>query len=90
MTSPTCSRLPHDDAEQVRLKKKFFWDQARSSTGTGSRQHVHRGGVGFNAFNSRKETGKDVIDFILYRQLSGAGAPVDAALARRYCRSQKK
>ena len=36
--------------------------------------------MGVFAFNSRKETGKDVIDFIKYRQLLAAGHPFDDKL----------
>ncbi len=33
--------------------------------------------LGFTAFNTKKLTGKDVIDFIKYRQLIAAGALMD-------------
>ena len=33
--------------------------------------------LGFTAFNSRKQTGKDVIDFVQYRQLVAQGALMD-------------
>ncbi len=36
--------------------------------------------LGFTAFNTRKETGKDVIDFIKYRQLLADGHPFDQEL----------
>ena len=36
--------------------------------------------AGFNAFNSRKLTGKDVIDFIKFRELVADGHPIDEEL----------
>ena len=34
--------------------------------------------LGFNAFNTKKITGKDVIDFIKLRQLIAQGSPMNA------------
>jgi len=53
----------------IRQKKKFFWDTMKNS-------HRHwlaanMGGeafLGFGAFNTKKITGKDTIDFIKFRQ----------------------
>jgi len=39
------------------------------------------GYLGFNAFSTKKLTGKDLIDFIRYRQMMAEGAPMDDALA---------
>jgi 6-oxo-cyclohex-1-ene-carbonyl-CoA hydrolase len=36
--------------------------------------------LGFHAFNSKKITGKDTIDFIKYRQLIAEGKEMDDAL----------
>ena len=36
--------------------------------------------LGFNAFNTKKITGTDLIDFIKYRQLIAEGKPVDEDL----------
>ena len=33
--------------------------------------------LGFNAFNTKKITGQDTIDFIKYRQLQAEGVPFD-------------
>ncbi len=33
--------------------------------------------LGFTAFNSRKRTGRDVIDFVKYRQLLAEGRMMD-------------
>ena len=37
--------------------------------------------LGFTAFTTRKQTGRDVIDFIKYRQLVAQGALVDDGFA---------
>ena len=39
--------------------------------------------LGFNAFNSKKETGRDTVNFIKLRQLLAQGAPLDEALAEQ-------
>ena len=39
--------------------------------------------LGFNAFNTKKITGKDVIDFIKYRQLLAQGAVFDEKFAEQ-------
>jgi 6-oxo-cyclohex-1-ene-carbonyl-CoA hydrolase len=36
--------------------------------------------LGFNAFNTKKITGQDTVDFIKYRQLLAEGALVDDEL----------
>ena len=36
--------------------------------------------LGFTAFNTRKITGTDVIDFVTYRQLVARGEPMDESL----------
>ncbi len=35
--------------------------------------------MGFHAFNAKKITGRDVIDFVEYRRLTAQGKPVDEA-----------
>lgn len=60
----------------IRAKKKFFWDQGKLPN-----RHWLMGNMayeaflGFNAFNTRKITGQDVIDFVKWRQLIAQGAP---------------
>ena len=39
--------------------------------------------LGFNAFDSRKITGKDTIDFVAYRQLINRGATIDEHFAEQ-------
>ena len=53
----------------IRMKKKYFWDICKN----GNRHWLaaNMGGeafLGFGAFNTRKLTGKDTIDFIKFRQ----------------------
>ncbi len=65
----------------IRQKKRFFWDMTK---------HEHRhwlaanmqgeAFLGFNAFNSKKITGKDVVDFIEYRRQLASGAKMDESL----------
>jgi 6-oxo-cyclohex-1-ene-carbonyl-CoA hydrolase len=60
--------------EGVRQKKKFFWDVVKN----GNRHWLaaNMSGeafLGFGAFNSKKITGSDTIDFIKFRQNIAAG-----------------
>jgi 6-oxo-cyclohex-1-ene-carbonyl-CoA hydrolase len=65
----------------IRQKKKYFWDLNKND-------HLFWLGVnmsseaflGFGAFNTKKITGKDTIDFVKYRQLLAEGALVDDEL----------
>jgi 6-oxo-cyclohex-1-ene-carbonyl-CoA hydrolase len=62
----------------IRMKKKYFWDQAkivnRHWLAANMATEAH---LGFNAFNTRKMTGEDVIDFVKYRQLVADGRAFD-------------
>jgi len=64
--------------DSIRAKKKLFWDQAKTPS-----RHWLTGNMmteaflGFTAFSTRKQTGKDVIDFIRYRQLIAEAAEMD-------------
>ena len=55
--------------DSIRAKKKFFWDQSKLPN-----RHwlaANMGGeafLGFGAFNTKKITGQDTIDFIKFRQ----------------------
>jgi 6-oxo-cyclohex-1-ene-carbonyl-CoA hydrolase len=65
----------------IRLKKKFFWDQTKLANRHWlSVNMMTEAYLGFKAFNDRKNTGKDVIDFIKYRQLLADGHPFDQEL----------
>ena len=65
----------------IRAKKKFFWDQTKLANRHWlSANMATEGFIGFTAFNTRKETGKDIIDFVKYRQLLASGHPFDLDL----------
>jgi 6-oxo-cyclohex-1-ene-carbonyl-CoA hydrolase len=65
----------------IRAKKKFFWDQTKLANRHWLAANMSGEALlGFNAFNTRKITGVDVIDFIRYRQLLAEGHPMDDAL----------
>ncbi|MEW6666838.1 MAG: 6-oxocyclohex-1-ene-1-carbonyl-CoA hydratase [Thermodesulfobacteriota bacterium] len=63
-----------ESIDSVRQKKKFFWDTMKNA-------HRHwlaanmsgEAFLGFGAFNTKKITGKDVIDFIKFRQNIASG-----------------
>ena len=65
----------------IRQKKRFFWDLNKND-------HRHwlsvnmqgEAFLGFNAFNTRRITGKDTIDFIKLRQMQAEGHPLDDEL----------
>ncbi len=60
--------------DSVRAKKKFFWDQMKLPNRHWlAANMMGEAFLGFNAFNTRKLTGKDTIDFIKYRQLIAEG-----------------
>ncbi len=62
----------------IRAKKKFFWDQTKLANRHWLAANMTgEAFLGFTAFNSRKLTGLDTIDFIQYRQLIAAGAMMD-------------
>ena len=65
----------------VRQKKKFFWDLNKNDhlfwLGTNMSSEAF---LGFTAFNTKKITGKDTIDFVKYRQLLAEGHLVDDEL----------
>jgi len=62
----------------IRAKKKFFWDQTKLANRHWLAANMSgEAFLGFTAFNNRKATGSDVIDFVKYRQLIAAGAVMD-------------
>ncbi len=75
---PNCLQMSVDS---VRQKKKFFWDQSKASYRHWLAANMNAEAfIGFNAFNTRKQTGQDVADFIKYRQMVAQGAEMDDAL----------
>ncbi len=64
--------------DSVRQKKKFFWDQTKLANRHWLAANMATEAfLGFHAFNTKKITGKDVIDFVRYRQLQAEGHPFD-------------
>jgi 6-oxo-cyclohex-1-ene-carbonyl-CoA hydrolase len=62
----------------IRGKKKFFWDQTKLANRHWLAANMSgEAFLGFSAFNNRKLTGVDVIDFVKYRQLIAAGELLD-------------
>jgi 6-oxo-cyclohex-1-ene-carbonyl-CoA hydrolase len=58
----------------IRAKKKFFLDQTKLPNRHWLAANMSgEAFLGFNAFNSKKITGQDVIDFVKYRQLVAQG-----------------
>ncbi len=62
----------------VRMKKKFFWDQAKIINRHWLAANMNgEAFLGFNAFNTKKITGKDTIDFIEFRRLMAESKTFD-------------
>ncbi len=62
----------------IRAKKKFFWDQMKLPNRHWLMANMnYEAFLGFGAFNTKKITGTDVIDFIKFRQLLAQGALAD-------------
>jgi 6-oxocyclohex-1-ene-carbonyl-CoA hydrolase len=65
--------------EGIRLKKKFFWDQAKTINRHWLAVNMNSEAyLGFSAFNTKKLTGQDVIDFIEFRRRQARGEAFDA------------
>jgi 6-oxo-cyclohex-1-ene-carbonyl-CoA hydrolase len=72
---PHCLQMSIDG---IRAKKKFFWDSSKDYYRQWLAANMsNEAFLGFQAFNTRKITGKDTIDFIRYRQLIAEGRLVD-------------
>jgi len=66
--------------DSVRAKKKYFWDMAKNYNRHWLAVNMATEGyLGFQAFNTKKITGQDVIDFVKYRQLIAEGKTIDEA-----------
>lgn len=64
--------------EGIRLKKKFYWDQAKTINRHWLAANMNgEAYLGFTAFNTKKITGKDTIDFIEYRRRQASGEAFD-------------
>ena len=70
--------------DSIRAKKKFFWDQMKLANRHWLAANMnHEAYLGFNAFDAKKLTGRDVIDFIKYRQLVAEGHVFDESFAEQ-------
>ena len=64
--------------DSIRAKKKFFWDYSKNYNRHWLAANMAgEAFLGFHAFNTKKITGKDTIDFIKYRQLIAQSAYQD-------------
>ena len=64
--------------EGIRLKKKFYWDQTKVINRHWLAANMNTEAyLGFNAFNTKKITGRDTIDFIEYRRRQAQGDAFD-------------
>jgi len=65
----------------IREKKKFFWDMNKNDHRYWLAVNMTgEAFLGFGAFNTKKITGKDTIDFLKYRRMIAEGSPVDDKL----------
>jgi 6-oxo-cyclohex-1-ene-carbonyl-CoA hydrolase len=64
--------------DEVRAKKKFFWDYSKNYNRHWLAANMSgEAFLGFGAFNTKKITGKDTIDFIKFRQNIAEGKAWD-------------
>ena len=62
----------------IRAKKKFFWDQNKLPNRHWLAANMSTEAfLGFHAFNTKKITGTDTIDFVKYRQMIAEGRQID-------------
>jgi len=74
----------------IRMKKKF-WDQTKLANRHWLAANMATEAfLGFHAFNNRKLTGYDVIDFVKYRKLIAEGHPFDDKLKEAVLPKPKK
>jgi 6-oxo-cyclohex-1-ene-carbonyl-CoA hydrolase len=67
--------------DSIRAKKKFFWDYSKNYNRHWLAANMSgEAFLGFHAFNTKKITGQDVIDFVKFRQLIAGGAYQDDAM----------
>jgi 6-oxo-cyclohex-1-ene-carbonyl-CoA hydrolase len=73
--------MPHclmKTVDSVRAKKKFFWDTSKNYNRHWLAENMSTEAfLGFNAFNTKKITGSDVVDFVKYRRLLAEAKPLD-------------
>lgn len=67
--------------DSIRAKKKFFWDYSKNYNRHWLAANMSgEAFLGFHAFNTKKITGQDVIDFVKYRQMIADGVYQDDAM----------
>ncbi|MFC1991912.1 6-oxocyclohex-1-ene-1-carbonyl-CoA hydratase [Chloroflexota bacterium] len=65
----------------IRQKKKYFWDLSKNDHRYWlATNMVGEAFLGFTAFNTKRITGTDVIDFIKFRQMEAEAHPLDEEL----------
>ena len=65
----------------IRQKKRFFWDLSKNDHRYWLATNMTgEAFLGFTAFNTKRITGKDTIDFIKYRQMVAEGHPINDEL----------
>ncbi len=75
----------------IRAKKKFFWDQTKLPNRHWLAANMSgEAFLGFGAFNTKKQTGSDVIDFVKFRQLTAEGRQLDESFFEEVLASPKK
>jgi 6-oxo-cyclohex-1-ene-carbonyl-CoA hydrolase len=68
----------------IRMKKKFFWDMCKLPNRHWLAANMATEAfLGFNAFNTKKITGVDVVDFVELRKLMAEGHPFDQELMEK-------
>ena len=78
---PNCLQTSLDS---MRAKKRFFWDASKHMNRHWLQTNMNNEAwLGFNAFNTRRQTGQETVDFIRLRQLLAQGAALDEALAEQ-------
>jgi 6-oxo-cyclohex-1-ene-carbonyl-CoA hydrolase len=77
--------------DSIRAKKKFFWDYSKNYNRHWLATNMSgEAFLGFHAFNTKKITGEDTIDFIKYRQLIAEGTYQDDELFEKVLAKPKK
>ncbi len=77
--------------DSIRAKKKFFWDYSKNYNRHWLAANMAgEAYLGFHAFNTKKITGKDTIDFIKYRQLIAEGAYQDEEMFEKVLAKPKE
>jgi 6-oxo-cyclohex-1-ene-carbonyl-CoA hydrolase len=77
--------------ETIRIKKKFWWDNTKAHAIYWLAANMNMDAwLGFNAFNTQKETGSSVINFIEFRRQIAKGHLYDEELAELVLAKPKK